>query len=436
MKILWFTNTPSLYDKGKHFYNGCGWEESLELLIKEQEGIELAVSFFHSKDNEKVIKNRTTYYPIFRYSKKKKPFKKLINNWNGEIEIRDLEKEIEKVISDFQPDVIQIFGTEGDFSEVQNYTKIPVIYHIQGLINPYLNTYLPVNQSKFSFHLNIDYLANTIKGNNPAFDFKRFRNQGIRESKVLKSANYVMGRTDWDKLITKLYNPEIQYFHVDEVLRPLFYEVTNIALSNKTFTIISTLSPTIYKGIDVVLKTAKKLKEFADFNFKWEIIGVENDDPLLKHFEKSEKINHQEVNISCSGRKTPEEMIELMQQADVFVHPSYIDNSPNSVCEAQMLGLPVIACNVGGVATLIEHDNTGFLVPSNGVFELTHYLINLKNDVAFRKRIGEQSKLKAETRHNRKKIVDELLDVYYRIIENEKLNVNLHCHNKSIVLEG
>jgi len=53
MRVLWFTNTPSLYDQGKHHYNGGGWIESLEQLIKEQEGIELAVSFFHSTDYEK-----------------------------------------------------------------------------------------------------------------------------------------------------------------------------------------------------------------------------------------------------------------------------------------------------------------------------------------------------------------------------------------------
>lgn len=422
MKILWFTNTPSLYDKSKHFYNGCGWVESLELLIKEKEEIELAVSFFHKSDNEKMIKNGTTYYPIFRPSKKTNTFKKLINNWKGEIEIRDLQKKIEKVISDFQPGLIQIFGTEGDFSQVQNYTQIPVIYHIQGLINPCLNTYLPINQSKFSFHLNFDYLANTIKGNNPAFDYKRFNNQALREKAVLIKAKYVMGRTHWDKMLVELYNPSVQYFHIDEVLRPLFYQIDTISKQlNKEFKIISTLSPTVYKGIDVVLKTAKKLKELANFEFQWEIIGLEEDAVLLKHFEKTENIKHQEVNICCKGRKEPIEMIQLLQAADVFVHPSYIDNSPNSVYEAQILGLPVIACNVGGVSTLIKHEETGFLVPSNGVFEIFHFLHKLYSDENLKHNIGNNAKLSAKKRHNRENIVRDLLEVYSKIVKTSSL---------------
>ncbi len=419
MKILWFTNTASLYDQGKHFYHGCGWEESLELLIKDQVGIELAVSFFHLSDNEKVINNGTTYYPIIRKSGERNPFKKLVDNWKGKIEIRDSQKDIEKVISDFQPDLIQIFGTEGEFSQVQDYTHIPVIYHIQGLINPYLNTYLPVNQSKFSFHLNIDYLANTIRGNNPAFDYKRFGNQAIRESKVLQSAKYVMGRTHWDKMLAELYNPKVQYFHVDEILRPVFYNLSSFSKqhSGKPIKIISTLSPTIYKGIDVVLKTAKQLKALANFGFQWEIIGIEENAPLLKHFEKTEKIKHREVNISCSGRKSPEEMIELMKTADVFVHPSYIDNSPNSVCEAQMLGLPVIACNVGGVSTLVQHNENGFLVPSNGVFEILHFLNKLYVDENLKQTIGNNSRQTAIKRHNRENIVRDLLKVYSSIVK-------------------
>ena len=102
-----------------------------------------------------------------------------------------------------------------------------------------------------------------------------------------------MGRTHWDKLVVKLYNPNVQYFHVDEVLRPAFYNISPIVKfkRNKQFKIISTLSETVYKGIDVVLKTAKLLQECANIDFTWEIIGVEKNSKLLKHFEQTENIN-------------------------------------------------------------------------------------------------------------------------------------------------
>lgn len=426
MKILWFTNTPSFYDQGKHHYHGGGWIESLEALIKEQKTIELAVSFFHKTDNERLIKNGTTYYPILRKSAKKTPIKTIVGNWSGKLKDKHLDAKFLKIINDFKPDIIQVFGTEGPFARVQQLTKIPVVIHIQGVINPCLNTYFPVNYSKWNFLMDKKFLFHNLIGNSPAFGKKSFEHRAKREQDFLAKTKYVMGRTHWDKMLAELYNPKVQYFHVDEVLRPAFYQVHPKSKNpNTAFKIISTLSPNTYKGIDVVLKTAKQLKELAGFDFEWEIIGLEQNAPLLKHFERTEKIFHKHVNIICSGRKSPEDMIEPMQQAAVFVHPSYIDNSPNSVCESQLLGLPVIACNVGGVSSLIQHKKTGFLVPSNGVFELVHYLKTLYTDKNLAIAIGKQAKEVALKRHDREKIIEDLLGVYSQITD--KKNAETSC---------
>jgi len=418
MKVLWFKETSTLYDDYENYYFGCGWTESLQQLLTKVAAIELSVAFFHSTDNDKLSKSNVTYYPIVKPEGKNNPLRKLLNNWSGNAEVYNLRVEIDKILSDSKPDIIHVFGTEGAFSNINTYTTIPVVYHLQGLINPCLNTYLPINQSKFSFYFNINYLANNIKGNSPAFELKRFQNQAKREAQILKSVSYVMGRTAWDKTIMTLFNPKIHYFHVDEVLRSVFYEriYSNVEEKSNVFRIVSTLSPTIYKGIDVVLKTAKVLKELTTIDFRWEIIGLDSNSKLLQHFEKSENIKHREVNVACIGKKNPKQLVQCIQNADVYVHPSYIDNSPNSVCEAQIVGLPVIACNVGGVSSLVEHNYTGFLVPSNGVFEITNYLKILFEDEDLRSKIGKQAKDEAALRHNTEKIIHDVVNVYKIII--------------------
>ena len=55
------------------------------------------------------------------------------------------------IIEDFKPDVIQVFGSEGSFALIQEYTITSVVIHLQGLINPYLNTYFPIAYSKIDF---------------------------------------------------------------------------------------------------------------------------------------------------------------------------------------------------------------------------------------------------------------------------------------------
>lgn len=417
MRILWFTNTPSLYEQGKHNYHGGGWIDSLEELIRNQKGIKLGISFFHKEDEIKAEKNGTTYFPILRKSGKNNPLKTIINNWGGKIKSENFNDKFLKIISEFKPDIIHVFGTEGPFAKVQEHSNIPVIIHIQGIINPYLNAYYPVNYSKWNFLFDKNYFFNNLIGNSPAFLRFQFEIQAKFEQNFLSKAKFIMGRTHWDKMIAELYNPNVQYFHIDEVLRAEFYENSFFLKKqdNSVFKIISTISPTIYKGMDIVLKTAELLIGFSDFKFVWEIIGLDENSILLKNFEKSEKINHKKVNIICCGKKNPEEIVELMKRSDLFVHPSYIDNSPNSVCEAQILGLPVIACNVGGVSTLVQHESTGFLVPSNGVFEIVHYVLKLYNDRGLVRYIGNNARESAIWRNSREKIMSDLLSVYSKV---------------------
>ena len=418
MKVLWFTNTPSLYDQGNHIYHGCGWIESLEHILEQQQDIELAIAFFHSEDDQKQIRDRTTYYPIRRPAGRKHPFKLLKNNWFGNLTDEGDSSTIRNIVDDFKPDIIHVFGTEGPFTRIQENTDVPVVIHLQGLVNPSLNTYFPVGSSEVDFLTSREFLAKNILCSGPAFDAKRFAKQAERERITLERSRYVMGRTQWDSQIAKLYNPNVNYFHVNEMLRPAFYGTGRPKKRRtKPLSIISTLSPTVYKGVDIVLRTAKQLKTFNQVNFRWQIAGLADDDRLLRHYERKEGICHREVGINCLGRKGPEDLVKLLQQCDVFVHSSYIDNSPNSVCEAQMLGLPVIASNVGGISSLIEHNKTGLLVPANGVFETVHYLHALADDRSFSERIGINAAELSEDRHNRDKIIHELKAAYKAVIK-------------------
>lgn len=419
MKVLWFTNTTSLYTKGKANNFAGGWIESLEQLIKEEKEIDLAISFFHPSDDEKVVLKRTTYYPIYRPNARKNIFSSIIQNYKGNLidEDKYLPKLLQ-IINDFNPDIINVFGTESIFAKIQELTQVPVVIHLQGIMNPYFNAYFPPNHSRASYLISNIFVLKNILGMSPVFTSKAFKIQATKEKRFLKNASFLMGRTCWDKNISKLYNPNCTYFQINEVLRPQFYKSKKKEWSKKSdqLKIISTISSTPYKGIDLVLKTAKVLKELTTIDFHWQIIGLSPNDTMVKYFEYAEKIKHKDVGLSFLGRKSPEKLIGIIHDSDVFIHPSYIDNSPNSVCEAQMIGLPVIACNVGGLSSLIQHNVTGFLVPSNGVFEIVYYIKYLIEDRSQLMKIGAAARDIAIARHNREKILSNIVDTYNLII--------------------
>lgn len=415
MRVLWFAPTSSQYDKGSHYYHGGGWIESLEQTFRDhQSGSSLAISFFHDNDYQKRERGNVTYYPVRKI--KKSNIDKLITNWSCKIESGTYIKEFLEVINDFKPDVIQVFGTENAFAEIQQHTPIPVVIHLQGLLNPYNNAFYPPGVSRYNILTHFPFLKNHLLGNSLLFDKKRFEKSAEREFEYFKVSKYLIGRTCWDKMVSSTLAPQATYFHVDEILRSSFYEATPwVPNQHNRLRIISTISSTIYKGLDLILKTAYLLKNDLNIDFDWHIVGLNEKDKLVHFFESSFKKSFKDCNVSFLGVYSEKELIKLLQAADIFIHPSYIDNSPNSLCEAQMLGMPVISCNVGGTSTLIENNQNGILVPANGAYELAHSIISLSNDKKKSTQLGVQARASAMERHNRVKTFNVLMNVYQTI---------------------
>jgi glycosyltransferase involved in cell wall biosynthesis len=95
------------------------------------------------------------------------------------------------------------------------------------------------------------------------------------------------------------------------------------------------------------------------------------------------------------------------------------------VCEAQLLGLPVIACNVGGLSTILDYGNAGVLVPANAPYELAYHLKQFAVDEMYceDKRIAG-IKL-AKERHNPQEIIRDLMTAYRNVIETYKLHLTV-----------
>ncbi|WP_336093987.1 glycosyltransferase family 4 protein [Leeuwenhoekiella sp. CH_XMU1409-2] len=426
MRVLWFSNTASLYDQGKHHYNGGGWIESLETLLSESDEIDLGICFFHNQDSgRRVGKDNTIYYPIKRNTFRQKPFHTIFKNWKGELENSKiyLSKFIE-VVEDFKPDVIQIFGTEGVFAQIQESVSVPVVIHIQGVINPYIQAFYPPNVNKYDFLFSKIFFLKNIFGTSPPFYLKKFKRQGCREKIYYRNAKYLMGRTNWDNQLVSLLAPQAKYFHLNEVLRTDFYNFDENSLPNnpQKLTLVSTISPTVYKGIDILLRTAELLKNEVKIDFEWKVLGISEDQDILRFFEKKLKIKAKNNNLFFLGKKGKNELKSILLSSSLFVHPSYIDNSPNSVCEAQILGIPIIAFDVGGISSIITNNFSGILVPANDIYQLASKITEYKCNPDKNIKMSKEGKNQAEIRHDRKKIREGLLEIYNYILTDSILD--------------
>ena len=69
--------------------------------------------------------------------------------------------------------------------------------------------------------------------------------------------------------------------------------------------------------------------------------------------------NHLSQHVVMLGRLTAQQMKEQYLRSNVFVCPSILENSPNSLGEAMLLGVPCIASKVGGIPNMLEESQDG-----------------------------------------------------------------------------
>ncbi len=406
MRVLWFSVTPSLFSPKGVMHNAGGWIASLEKIMHSCEEVDLGVAFIYNDKKFKYENNGVCYYPIAPYSKIL--FHKLWSNSDN------VEKYL-RVIDDFKPDIIQVFGSENDFGKICFHTKIPVIIHIQGCIPPYRNALFPVDMNQYDFlftrgmSLKRRWIGLRSKPN--------FKKVGERETSIIQHCKYFMGRTDWDKGLVDLFNPKAKYFHCEEALRDSFIksEVFWKHKENGKIRIVSTISNPWYKGVDLVLKTAKLLKKYTTLDLEWDVFGIQD----IRFYEHKYKIRANDVNVNIKGIASKEILTSALLNASCYVHPSYIDNSPNSVCEAQYLGVPVAACNVGGVSSLLENGKAGILVPANDPYTMAEKIKTICCDKKLAIGISEAEIELAHKRHNPELIKEQLLNIYKAILRNE-----------------
>lgn len=401
MRVLWFAMTSSCYD----VKNTGSWIEALEKIFKRYlPDVELGITFEHQDEVFKVNRERVTYYPIHiqRTSSPK-------NNYEL------LRPHYLKVIEDFKPDIIHCFGTERwHYGLMAKEVKVPFVIHIMG----FMNIYDPMDEIVLHEHDYIKYFNyNPLKYLIHKREYKTKHENQELERDVMTANKYFMGRTEWDKNIVKYYSPGSTYYHCEEAIRDEIYNspVKWKFHSRKKIRLITIGNAGSLKGNEMMLRAAWLLKNQFHVDFEW---LYTSDEYQLSFFEKVIGIKHDDVNIKLIGRLSASEIVTQLADADFYIHPAIIDNSPNTVCEAQLIGTPIISTNAGGIPSLIEDGKTGFLYPYSEPHALAFKIMNLVGNKEVLEKVSENEYCVSHNRHNPENIAKNINKIYEDIIRN------------------
>ena len=417
MKILWFEVTmPSAYINSNNVL--AGWQDSLEDIVRRKTKVELYIAFEATSDCGRKVINDVTYIPIntknnlgfFRRQKNKFSWK-----YNQQ---RVVEAAI-KVIEDIKPDIIHIFGMEWSWAAVSKFTNIPCVVHIMGSIVPYYNALFPPRYNECDIYKTL--FPNIKAIINYWIDLKKQKSWRDLEVEKWKNVCFYMGRTDWDYSLMSVLHPHAQYFHVEEALRPQFssgkYNWSLDGSDNK-IRLVSTGCSTFWKGPDMALKVAATLKNM-EIDFEWKSVG--KFPKFLKQVvERKESRSFKDCNIDFIGFTQPDDLAKLLCNSSMYVHTAYIENSPNSICEAQIMGVPIVSTNVGGIHTLVG--DSGILVPANDPWQMAFAILKIANNKELARNYSARGRELALKRHDPHNILIQLMSCYDSICKQNNSN--------------
>jgi glycosyltransferase involved in cell wall biosynthesis len=159
--------------------------------------------------------------------------------------------------------------------------------------------------------------------------------------------------------------PHLRIHQIEHATGQVFHEIMRKPQA-RPLRLLTVCTLGYAKGGDLLLKA---LNSLMDVPFELVVIGGE-DRNMTGELRRT---LHPDLwkRIQFLNNLTAIEVADQMSRATFLVHPTRADTSPNSVKEAAVSGLPVIASNIGGIPDYIVHERNGFLFPPGDQEALT-----------------------------------------------------------------
>lgn len=357
MNVLWITNI--LFPEAERMLTGTGelkssggWMLGAANALLQNCKIELAVASVSDKVKKltRIKGKKITYYILPKCKGNEKINMNYCPCW-------------QQVSKELKPDIVHIHGTE--YSHGYAYMVAcgcdNIVISIQGLTSAYYYYYYGMTKKDIYRNMTFrDVLRGSIlKGQ------KLFKERAVHEVAMLKMAKHVIGRTSWDKARVWAINPNAKYHFCNETLRAEFYDGAEWKYDkcNKHSIFLSQAGYPI-KGLHQVLKAMPLiLQHYPDAQIRVAGTDITKSESIVekvrlagygKYIKSLISKYDLKGKVMFTGNLNAEQMKSEYLNANVFVCPSSIENSPNSLGEAQILGTPCIASYVGGVMDMMK----------------------------------------------------------------------------------
>lgn len=418
MNVLWLINTSLpeaslILKENPSFFGGWLINASKDLSIQTE--INLSIAFpKEGIDNYIELKGeRINYYPF-----------KPVKLQDDEI-IKD-SVIFKQLINVVKPDVVHIFGTEFPHSlsmiNCTNKLNIHSVISIQGLVSIYSKHYYASLPARIVYGATI---RNILRRDSIYNQMLSFKSRGKFEVETILKSKHIIGRTTWDFSCTSQINPNSTYHFCNETLREEFYKHQWSIEQCEPHSIFLSQGHYPIKGLHYVLEAMPLiLEKYPDTKLYVGGMNITRDDNLKskismsyygKYIKKLIKDNNLENRVFFTGPLDEKAMCKRYLDSHVFVSPASIENSPNSLGEAMLLGVPSISSNVGGVTDMMKDKEEGFIYQADAPYMMAYYVTRIFSDNELAIQFSKNARAHAQRTHDRNTNTKRLLEIYNNI---------------------
>ena len=416
MRILWMVNIPlpaACAALGLPESPFGGWLTTMTQRLAKVPGVQLGVAMrapvreLRSADVDGI-----RYYALPQAGK-------------GGLDARD--EDCARVLADFKPDLLHAEGSEMAYTRrlLQAWGG-PSLLSLQGVINGIEPFYMGgLRPARMLASLRPrQVLAALALMMNKWFRFDP-RLRGERET--IAMARHIMGRTPWDRAQAWAINPGAGYHHCGRTLRDAFHATRWRGTDSDRRVIFAGNAAVPLKGIHVLLEALVLLRrEYPDTRL---VIAGERPGAQASRFKRlvgyraylTDRIRQLglESQVEFTGVLGASDMAARMARSHVYAMASVIENSPNTLGEAMLLGMPCVSSYAGGAPGMAHDEGEALFFRAGDPVTMAHQLKRLFDSDALCAQLGEAAHARATRNHDPDANLQGLLDAYRTILQAE-----------------
>ena len=421
MKVLWLLNSlpPAARE---HFdvkgNNKEGWIEGVLTRIQESDKPDFELTIvFPVKSEDQVCEFRKAGIDYVSF---------LEDTDRPEYYDPYVEFQLREIVEKQAPQVIHIFGTEYPHCFAMalgcKEYRDKMLIGIQGVVSECAKHYCDGLPDKI---INRKTFRDRVKKDGIKEQQEKFLKRASFEEAALKLVKHVTGRTEFDREFVKSVNPEVHYHYMSESMRACFYEGSWDQESCEKNALFLSQGNYPIKGAHYILEALPEIaKEIPDVKLYIAGDNITKNKTLFEKIKLSGygkylrillKRGKLQDRVFFLGSLNAEAFKAQMLKSNAQVLVSTIENSPNSIGEAELLGLPTVTTDAGGITSIFDDGRDGIVYKAGSKEALIKAVIKMLKDTEMQKAYSENAKAHGKKLYDRDENYKTLLKIYEEI---------------------